>query len=74
MFSVSEVTARIAIYSTVINGLRVLQREQITVLYFITFDLHSMSHAVQSVLMPPFSTHKTSCHSGVLQPDILGRE
>jgi hypothetical protein len=74
MFSVSEVTFRIQICSTVINGLRALHREQISVLCFVILNLYSMSHAAQSVLLPPFSAHNTSCHSAVLQPDTLGQE
>jgi len=33
-----------------------------------------MSHAVQSVLLPPISTHNISFHSAVLQPHTFGRE
>lgn len=74
MFPVSEVTARIQICSAVINGLRVLQREQISVSCVMIFNLHSMSHAVESVLLAPFSTHNIPRHYPVLQPDTLGRE
>ena len=73
MFSVSDDTARIPVCSTVINGLRVLKREQISVLCFIIFNLHPISHAVQPVPLPPFSTHNISRHSAVLQPDTLRR-
>jgi len=60
MFLVSEVTARIQICSTVINGLRVLQRKQISVLCVMIFNLHSMSHAVESVLLiHPITFHVT---------------
>jgi hypothetical protein len=74
MFSVSYVTARIQSCSTVNHGLRLLQREQISILYFINYvNSHSLLREVQSVLLPPISTHIILSHYGVLQPESLGR-